>query len=280
VANSGPQTANPHDFNRTPGGSSCGSAAAVADQQVPLSLGAQTGGSLIRPASFNGVFAFKPTHNTISLEGTKIISASFDTIGFFARSIDDLQLVANVFNVEDDWPLDNVSFQDCSVALVRTPMWSQAGPGTVRAMEKTVEILESHGVEVEQISLPVEIGDPSKLKLMQNIVISKEAANSLLKEYRKCDTHSNSVLHEIIQRGTRYTAEQKSDADHWWNRMRKVVDELAANYSVIIAPSAIDEAPSGRNDMGSPTFNTLWTVNLSYFFPFFFFFLVSGIVMF
>ena len=94
VTNSGPNTTNPHDANRTPGGSSCGSAAAVADLQIPLALGAQTGGSLIRPASYTGVFALKPTYNAISPEGTKTFSFTFDTFGFMARSVDDLQLLA------------------------------------------------------------------------------------------------------------------------------------------------------------------------------------------
>ncbi|PTD07630.1 Glutamyl-tRNA [Fusarium culmorum] len=97
--NSGPETTNPHDPNRTPGGSSCGSAAAVADLQVPLSLGAQTGGSIIRPASFTGIFAMKPTFNAISIEGQKAFAPTFDTFGFFGRSIDDLKLLADVFSL-------------------------------------------------------------------------------------------------------------------------------------------------------------------------------------
>ena len=90
VTNSGPETTNPRDPNRTPGGSSCGSAAAVADFQVPISLGSQTGGSVIRPASYTGIFAMKPTHNGISLEGQKAFAPTFDTFGFFTRSAEDL----------------------------------------------------------------------------------------------------------------------------------------------------------------------------------------------
>nr|ODN86714.1 hypothetical protein L203_03962 [Cryptococcus depauperatus CBS 7841] len=102
VVNSGPETTNPHDPNRTPGGSACGSAAGVADLHVPLSVGTQNGGSVIRPASFTGVFAMKPTFSAISVEGQKAFSPSFDSFGFFARGIEDLQLLADVFALQDD----------------------------------------------------------------------------------------------------------------------------------------------------------------------------------
>ncbi|TGO29197.1 hypothetical protein BPAE_0017g00020 [Botrytis paeoniae] len=103
--NRSPKTTNPHDVTRTPGGSSTGSAAAVADFQVPLSIGTQTGGSLIRPASYTGIFAMKPTYNAIPLEGQKICSISLDTLGFFSRSVEDLQLLADVFSLKDAHPL-------------------------------------------------------------------------------------------------------------------------------------------------------------------------------
>lgn len=90
MINSGPNTTNPHDPNRTPGGSSAGSAAAVSDFQVPLSVGTQTGGSVIRPASYTRIFGMKPTYNAISPEGMKTCSITIDTFGFFARSMEDL----------------------------------------------------------------------------------------------------------------------------------------------------------------------------------------------
>src|SRR6185436_378398 len=92
-----PVTRNPHDPSRTPGGSSSGSAAAVADMMVPLSLGTQTGGSVVRPASFCGVFGFKPTWGAISAEGAKLFSVTLDTSGWYARAIGDIALLAKVF---------------------------------------------------------------------------------------------------------------------------------------------------------------------------------------
>ncbi|KAF2813644.1 amidase signature enzyme [Mytilinidion resinicola] len=240
VANSGPNTTNPHDPNRTPGGSSCGSAAAVADLQVPLSLGVQTGGSVIRPASYTGIFALKPTYNAVSTEGTKTFSATFDTIGFFARSIEDLQLVADVFAINDDEPPRDVMLKDASVALIKTPMWQQAGPGTVAALKNAVTILQKSGVRVEEISFPTEIGDGDgeALKRTLKLTTSGEAGPAFLREYRVDKTKI--ALDKLAS-------------------MRAFVDTIAANYSAIITPSAIDEAPEGLDDMGSPIFNTLWT---------------------
>ncbi|KAK3387740.1 amidase signature domain-containing protein [Podospora didyma] len=137
VTNSGPDTANPHDPSQTPGGSSCGSAAAVADFQVPISLGAQTGGSLIRPAS------------------QKTFSPTFDTFGFIASSMQDLQLPADVFGLQDDEPpASKIALEKATVTLIKTPPWHRAGPGTVVAMEKAVTILEEQGIKIEEVSSP------------------------------------------------------------------------------------------------------------------------------
>lgn len=95
----------------------------VADFQVPLSLETQTGCSVIRPASFTGIFVFKPTHNAISLEGAKAVAPTFDTIGFFARSIEDLELVADVFAQGDDESPTITELKDISVTVIKTPMW-------------------------------------------------------------------------------------------------------------------------------------------------------------
>lgn len=99
VLNSGPETTNPNDPNRTPGGSSARSAAAVADLQVPISFGTQTGGSVIRPSSYTGTYAMKPTFGMISCQGIKAVSPELDTFGYFARSVDELNLIADVFSV-------------------------------------------------------------------------------------------------------------------------------------------------------------------------------------
>lgn len=134
----GTATTNPHDPLRTPGGSSSSSGAAVGDSQVPVALGTQTGGSIIRPGSFNGVYAYKPTWNIVSREGQKICSLILDTLGIYARYVADLQLMAGVLNIRDDeMPTGAFSVRGAKFGLLKTVVWPQAGPGTQAAMAKS-----------------------------------------------------------------------------------------------------------------------------------------------
>ncbi|KAI8718372.1 Amidase domain-containing protein [Fusarium sp. LHS14.1] len=263
VINSGPETTNPHDPNRTPGGSSCGSAAAVADFQVTLSLGAQTGGSLIRPASYTGVFAMKPTFNAISTAGSKPISPTFDTLGFFARSIEDLQLLADVFALHDDEPPRDVPLDKISVALIKTPMWSSAGLGTVAAMKQAAAILQKNNVQVEKISLHPEVGDFEAFSRIQNVITQGEAQVSFLKEYRVDKANLAVEIQEIVENISNYTHQEMTKACTTYFKMRDMVNKVAEHYTVILTPSAVDEAPLGLDDMGSLIFNTLWTASAS-----------------
>ncbi|KAI4682043.1 uncharacterized protein J4E88_004931 [Alternaria novae-zelandiae] len=263
VTNSGPPTTNPHDPSRTPGGSSCGSAAAVADMQIPLALGVQTGGSVIRPAAYCGTFAMKPTHNAISTSRQKIVSSTFDTIGFFARSIADLQLLADVFSLADDQRPGKVCLGDIAVALVKTPMWSYAGPGTINAMHKTAAILQNHGIQVEEVSVPDDFGDADTLTRLQNAIIDAETALAFYEEYCSHKSDLDLSIRNLAENHSKHADAEKKrrEALEKYTHLRTQFDTIAAKYSVIIAPSAIDEAPVGLNDMGSPVFNTLWTTN-------------------
>src|ERR1044072_2622952 len=124
-----PVTRNPHDFTRTPGGSSSGSAAAVAARMVgarmvPLTLGTQTGGSIIRPPSFCGVFGMKPTYGTVSPEGAKLFSVSLDTIGWYAHSLDDIALLADVYEVSSEG--QRAAPARLNLAYCETPCWDDA----------------------------------------------------------------------------------------------------------------------------------------------------------
>lgn len=153
----GPST-NPHDHTRTPGGSSSGSGAAVGDFQVPIALGTQTGGSTIRPGSFNGIYGFKPTWGSISREGLAQYSMTCDTLGLYARSVEDLQLLANVFQLADDESIPSQPFEikGSKIAFVKTHVWPKAGPGGKGAWEKAKTLLEGKGAKVEEVELPAE----------------------------------------------------------------------------------------------------------------------------
>ncbi|KAH8685005.1 amidase signature domain-containing protein [Ilyonectria robusta] len=259
VTNSGPNTTNPHDPDRTPGGSSCGSAAAVADFHVPLSLGAQTGGGIIRPASFTGVFAMKPTFNAISVEGHKPFAPSFDTFGFFARGVEDLQLLADVFALQDDNPLQDMPLEKTSVALMKTPLWSLAGPGTVSAMEEAAEILKNSGAKVQEVAFPPEVADGPGLRRILKVIVLGEAQACLLREYQIGKESLAQEICDIVENTSNGTREGLVRASETCASMREIVNDLADNYSVILTPSAVDEAPLGLSDMGRAHFNTMWT---------------------
>src|SRR5689334_8489438 len=154
------KTANPRNPGHTPGGSSSGSAAAVADCMVPVAFGTQTGGSIIRPASFCGVVGYKPSHNTINPTGVKPLANSFDTVGLFARSVDDCALVVGVLSgwLADAWetqpPKRLEALQPARIGLCRTHAWKAAEPATVHAVEAAVDELRRAGVVVDELELP------------------------------------------------------------------------------------------------------------------------------
>lgn len=207
----------------------------------------------------------KPTHNAISPEGSKVFSPTFDTLGFFARDMDDLQLLANIFALKDDAePSPDLSLKTATVALIKTPMWSRAGPGTVAAMEKAAKIPEENGVTVEEITLPGAVGsDAGSLKHIHKIIMASEARVTFLKEYR-IDAGGSKLAPEIrhmVENCGNYTHAETVHAMDKLASMRPIMDKLLASYSAILAPSAVDEAPLGLGDMGSATFNTIWTVS-------------------
>jgi len=205
----------------------------------------------------------KPTHNAISTSGQKIVSSTFDTIGFFARSIADLQLLADVFSLADDQRPGKVCLGDSSVALVKTPMWSHAGPGTIYATEKTAGILQNYGVQVEEVSLPDDFGDADSLTRSQNAIIDAETALALLEDYDLDKGDLDVSIRNLVENHSEHAdaGKEKREALEKHKHLRTLFDAIAAKYSVIIAPSAGDEAPVGLGDMGSPVFNTMWTVS-------------------
>lgn len=262
VPNSGINTTNPLGPRRTPGGSSTGSAAAVADFEVPLSFGTQSGGSVIRPAGFTGTFAMKPTINAISLEGIKVVSFDLDTCGFFARSLDDLQLVANLFKLMPfNTPQPASTLEQARIAFVKTPMWSEAGPSTMKAMSKAARILARHGAGVEEIDLPTHWGEAQDLKLLQKTLMNGQAEATFLKEYRMDKSKLSDQISDLAENKGNFTGHDIVRAMDRFATMRREFDDMAAMYDAIITPSTVDVAPLGLDDMGSPAFNFLWTVS-------------------
>ncbi|TID04926.1 Glutamyl-tRNA(Gln) amidotransferase subunit A 1 [Colletotrichum higginsianum] len=253
----GPKTVNPHGTTRTPGGSSSGSGAAVADFQAPIALGTQTGGSTIRPGSFNGIYALKPTWNSISREGQKIYSLILDTLGFFARSVEDLQLMADVFELQDDEPpRAEYPVKGARFALLKTMVWPQAGPGTQSAIAKAAELLRAHGAEVEEIELAADL---QNLPEWHATVLHSDGRPTFLPDYRAARGQLHEFLASHVENANKITRRAQLEAFDNIAAARPRVDRVLGGYDAVLAPSVVDEAPEGIASTGSAAFNGLWT---------------------
>ncbi|KAL4801826.1 amidase signature domain-containing protein [Aspergillus unguis] len=252
----GPATTNPHDPARTPGGSSSGSGAAVADFQVPISLGTQTGGSTIRPGSFNGVYALKPTWGAVSREGQKIYSLTLDTLGIFARGVQDLKLLSGVLGIRDDVSPTRFELKGAKFGMVKGPVWGKAGPGTVNAMEKAKTLLEEHGATVEEVTLPAEF---DKVPAWHSTIMACDGRTAFLSEYATDKTLIHESLIQHVKNSTGLTHRQELAAFDGIAALRPKIDEISNTYAALITPSIPDEAPLGQESTGSAAFNGMWT---------------------
>ncbi|KAK3627130.1 hypothetical protein LTR56_012563 [Elasticomyces elasticus] len=254
----GPATTNPHDSGRTPGGSSSGSGAAVADFQAPISLGTQTGGSTIRPGSFNGVYAMKPTWNAITREGQKIYSLILDTLGLYTRSVDDLKLLADVFGLKDDQPPQRPSsgVKGLKFAVLKTMVWDQVGPGTRDAMSKGAQLLTFHGADVKEIEFPTEF---AKLPAWHTVILKSDGRPSFRPEYMVGKDKLDVSLVEHVEEAHGYSRKAYTEAFDGVAALRPKWDAIAQEYDAVIVPSVPDEAPKGIESTGSAAFNSMWT---------------------
>jgi Asp-tRNA(Asn)/Glu-tRNA(Gln) amidotransferase A subunit family amidase len=199
----------------------------------------------------------KPTFNAISAEGVKLVSFNIDTCGFFARSLEDLQLVADVFNLGWNSPPAAMSLSEAHVAFVKTPVWPMAGPSTIAAMQKAASILQDHGVKVEEVELPDEFCDARALKWIHKTVLSVEAQSAFLMEYRMDRDKLDANIRGLVENESNLTLQDMVEAVDKYASMRSSFDRFAANFSAIITPSAVDVAPLGLDDMGDSSFNSL-----------------------
>lgn len=256
----GSKTMNPHDSNRTPGGSSSGSGAAVGDFQAPIGLGTQTGGSTIRPGSYNGIYALKPTWNSITREGQKIYSLILDTLGIYARSVADLELLADAFAIRDDKPAPtDFSVKGAKFAMLKTMVWPDIGPGGSAAMEKAVSLLRTHGAEVEEIELPENLND---LPEWHKIVLNSDGRTAFLPEYTAAKDQLAGQLVGHVDNSDKISRKAQLEAFDNISAARPVVDELLSKYAAVLTPSVPDEAPMGIEKTGSAAFCLIWTVRL------------------
>lgn len=261
------KTRNPHDLTRTPGGSSSGSAAAVAAGMIPLAIGTQTNGSMIRPASFCGVYGYKPTFGLISRHLVLQQSRPLDQPGVFARSVEDVALVAEAIIGYDSQDPDtrlqakpelfHIQNQAPPVvprlAFVKGPVWDQATDDTQAAFGELVSEL---GECAEPYDLHELINGVHEL---HRLVMEADLARSFEREYADSKEKLSDVLREMIERGQTVTA---VDYNHSVTRMTELYhlfDKLFELHDAIITPAATGEAPVGLGSTGSPAFCTIWT---------------------
>lgn len=239
-------TANARDPTRTPGGSSSGSGAAVADYQIPIALGTQTGGSIIRPASFNGCYGWKPTWGLISREGVAQWCITLDTVGFFTRTVGDLALMADAFAIEDAYT-EPQSLKEAHIAICRTPFWSIAETGTTQAMQHAELVLKASTAECTELALPDDFGH---LRHWHATIMTGEGKVSFLSHYLKDPSLLHPQIRGYVEGEQHVTHRELRDAYDGCARLRSVWDLLTEKYDAVVVPSVPDEAPHGLEHTG------------------------------
>ncbi len=249
-------TRNPHNPRHTPGGSSSGSAAAVADAMLPLALGTQTAGSLIRPAAFCGVVGYKPSHNRVPKAGVKSLSETLDTVGGFARSVRDVALLGAVLT-GDTRLADPAAFAQTAaprIGLCQTPEWALADSDTQQAWTQAEKALTGHGTP---LVLPAGL---QGLVAVQKAVQAFETARSLSHERRQHQQQLSAPLQALIEDGLAISGEAHAQNLMATASARQQVAALFSTHDVLLAPSSIGEAPAGLDATGDPVFCRSWTL--------------------
>jgi Asp-tRNA(Asn)/Glu-tRNA(Gln) amidotransferase A subunit family amidase len=262
------KTRNPHRLAHTPGGSSSGSAAAVADGMVPLAIGTQTNGSVIRPASFCGVYGFKPSHGLIPRTGVLAQSAPLDTVGVMAADLEGLAFLAEplmAFDAKD--PASRPRARPALLEVLRTappapprlgfvcqPVWDQADPDTRAGFAELVEALDGH---VEKVGLPA--GFEQAIELHRTIMLA-DLAKSFAREYERGREQLSARLREMIEEGQEVRAVDYNRALEQVPALNAGLAQLLSHYDALLTPAAPGEAPEGLGSTGSPVFCTIWTL--------------------
>jgi Asp-tRNA(Asn)/Glu-tRNA(Gln) amidotransferase A subunit family amidase len=262
------KTHNPNDLGRTPGGSSSGSAAGVADGMFPLALATQTGGSVIRPASFCGIYGMKPTFGMISREGVTMQSHSLDTIGFYGRSVADLAMMGDALSAYDArdaqsyYPRYNTNMMRIAAekapvtplfCFVKTPFWEQADPIAREAME---ELIAELGDRVEEQEMP-------SLETVAELAGTVQGSENAGYYGVLADAAGDAMspgLRERIERGRKIPAESYMRALNARERAASNIDmQLSLSHTAILTLAAPGPAPKTLASTGNPIFNSPWT---------------------
>jgi amidase len=251
------KTANPRNPAHTPGGSSSGSAAAVADGMAPLAFGTQTAGSVIRPAAYCGCVGYKPSFGLVNRAGVKPLADSLDTIGILARSVEDAAFFAGVLS--ERLALRHLVMPDKAprFGLYRTPMWDEAKPVTAAALDTAREALERAGSAVAELAIaPRHQG----LNQVQGTVMGFEMVRALAWERIEHSAELSPRLAQMLDTGLAIGAADYDLALAHAAEARAELDVFFGTYDAVLVPAAPGEAPAGLGGTGDPVFNRIWTL--------------------
>jgi len=250
------KTRNPHRLSHSPGGSSSGSAAAVADFQAPLAIGTQTGGSVVRPASYCGVVGYKPTFGRISRAGVKSVSESLDTVGVMARSVADAAAFAAILEGAEP-PMSLPALTRPRIAFARTPAWDALDASAHKVARQAVDLARAAGASVIEMELP----QPFREALAaQETIMAYEAQRALAYELRFRSGDVSRKLKDYIGGGADIARDAYDEARNVQATCRATLWSFFADIGALITPAAPGEAPANPSDTGSAVANQIWTM--------------------
>jgi amidase len=251
------KTTNPRNPAHTPGGSSSGSAAAVADGMVPLAFGTQTAGSVIRPGAYCGCVAYKPSFGLINRAGAKPLADSLDTVGVFARSIEDAAFFAGVLAERPALRQVVVPERAPRFGVYRTPVWDQAEPATAAALDAARIALEQAGAAVTELAIAPE---HRGLDSAQDTIMWFETVRALAYERLEHSASLSPRLAQLIDTGMAIGSDAYDQALADAARARAGLGAFFGPCDAVIVPAAPGEAPAGLGKTGNPVFNRMWTL--------------------
>ncbi|NNE83492.1 MAG: amidase [Alphaproteobacteria bacterium] len=248
-------TTNPYDATRSPGGSSSGSAAAVADLMAPAAFGTQTGSSILRPSSYCGVIGYKPTFGTYNIAGIKAAAQSLDTLGLHVRDLDDIQLLTSVLVNRPLKPLDAPGSAP-AIGVCRTPLWDIALPETQAALEDAASRLAQAGANVPEVTAPACFDGLEDARIAINCY---ERSRHMVYEWRDHREALSGMFQTVMQTGLDmdygdYVAAMRQTED-----CRQAASAMFDGLDILLAPCVDGEAPEGLAYSGNPRLPGLWT---------------------
>jgi Asp-tRNA(Asn)/Glu-tRNA(Gln) amidotransferase A subunit family amidase len=262
-----PATTNPHDKNRTPGGSSSGSAASVASFMAPASIGSQTGGSVIRPASYCGVVGYKPSYGLISRNGVLRTSFSLDQIGMFGRKVEDVAMLAKVLIKKDKYDASTIHYSTENI-LSETKKGPIFEPKFIFYKTDHWKIIDKKSREsfeyfIKSFKKNIEIFDtPSYFKDIHKyhqIIHETDLANNFSIYYKKFKKKLSKYMQDAISNGNKYTAKEYAEAVDFMKRSYESYEEVFEDYHGVLSPSSPGVAPKGLKSTGTAEFNKVWS---------------------